>query len=107
MTKIPSIEKTDDFIYRFEIRIGTLLHDPADPHLLAVEQYTDPASAFHSIDVSVSRDKRRAVDVEFRGFEHCRGVNMTCVKFKFLDHAHHVSNHDYLLTVILRYLQHV
>ena len=37
MTKIPSIEKTEDFIYRLEIKRGTPLHDPNVPHLLAFE----------------------------------------------------------------------
>jgi hypothetical protein len=104
MVRIPSIEKTEDFIYRFEIKRGIPLHDPNDPHLLGFEQFVGPAGLFHSIDVVALRDGQRANDIEFRSFEHLRQPEMTYVKFKLYDHASHVTEHDYLLTVILRYL---
>ena len=105
MTKIPSIEKTEDFIYRFAINRGTPLHDPDDPHLLAFEQFIGPpAGAFHSVDVTILRDRQRVNDIEFRSFEHIPHRNITYVKFTFYDHANCVTDHDYLLTVILRYL---
>jgi hypothetical protein len=105
MTKIPSIEKTEDFIYRFEIQKGAPLHDPDKPNHLVAEQFIGPTGVFHSTDVTVFRDKLRANDVELRGFEHLRDSNLTFVKFTLHDSAHHVPDHDYLLTVILRYLQ--
>ncbi len=104
MTKIPSTEETDDFIYRFEIRKGTPLHDPNKPHLLVFEQCVGPAGSFHSMDVTILRDGKRANDIEFRSFEHLREPNMTHIKFRFCDDANRVSSHDYLLTIILRYL---
>jgi hypothetical protein len=104
MTKIPSIEKTDDFIYRFEIKKGAPLHDPDKPNLLVTEQFVGHAGVFHSMDVSVLRNGLRANDIEFLSFEHVRDSNLTCLRFAFRD-AHHVMDHDYLLTVILRYLQ--
>jgi hypothetical protein len=104
MTKIPSIEKTEDFIYRFEIKGGTPLHDPENPHLLAFEEFIGPVGSFHSLDVTILKDKQRANDLEFQSFEHVRQPNMTYVKFKFLDYAGRVTEHDYLLKVILRYL---
>jgi hypothetical protein len=58
-----------------------------------------------SIDVTVFRNELRANDVEFRGFEHLLDSNLTLVEFTFDDSTHHVMDHDYLLTVISRYLQ--
>ena len=104
MTKIPSIEKTEDFIYRFAINRGAPLHDPDGPHLLAFEQFIGPGGAFHSMDVITLRDGQRVKDIEFYSFEHIRQCDITYVKFTFYDHANCVTDHDYLLTVILRYL---
>lgn len=105
MTKIPSIEKTEDFIYRFEIKKGASLHDRDEPHLLVLEGFIGPVGVFHSMDVTVFRNGHRATDIEFRGFDHFRDTNITSVKYTFYDSAHRVTDHDYLLTVILRYLQ--
>lgn len=104
MTKIPSIEKTEDFIYRLEIKRGTPLHDPSVPNLLAFDQFIGSAGAFHSMDVTILRDGQRANDIEFHSFEHARQCEMTYTKFIFHDNANCVIEHDYLLTVILRYL---
>jgi hypothetical protein len=104
MTKIPSIEKTEDFIYRFEVRIGTPLHDSDKPHLLVFEAGTSKAGTFHSLDVTVFRDGQQSTDVELRSFEHRREPNMTFVKFSFHDAMHNVMEHNYLLSLILRYL---
>jgi hypothetical protein len=105
MTKIPSIEKTEDFIYRIEIKRGAPLHNPDGPHLLAFEQFIGPGGgAFHSVDVTILRDRQRVNDIDFYSFEHIRQCDITYVKFTFYDHAHCVTDHDYLLTVILRYL---
>ena len=105
MTRIPSIEKTDDFIHRIEIKRGAPLHDPNAPHLLAFEQFVGPpAGVFHSVDVTILRDRQRVNDVEFHSFEHNPDRNMTYVKFAFYDYENRVTDHDYLLTVILRYL---
>ena len=104
MTKIPSIEKTEDFIYRFEVKKGVSLHRPDEPHLIAFEQFVGPSGSFHSLDVTILRSGQRATDIEFRSFEHFRNANLTCVKFMFYDYTHRVIEHDYLLTIILRYL---
>lgn len=104
MTRIPSTEKTEDFIYRFEIEKGTPLHDIKDQNLLVFEHGVDPANSFHSLDVTVLRDGKRAVDVELASFERFPQPEMTYVKFCFRDRAYPVIDHDYLLTVILRYL---
>jgi hypothetical protein len=103
MTKIPSIEKTDDFIYRFVIKRDSPLHDPDDPHLLMIDEFVGPGGSLHSIDMTVLRDGQRANDIEFRSFEHVRDPSMTWLKFKFRDYTNQVSEHEYLLTVILRY----
>lgn len=105
MTKIPSIEKTEDFIYRFATRKGTPPHVPDKPNLLVIEQFVGSAGVLHSMDVTVLRNRQRANDVEFCGFEHIRDSNLTFLKFTFHDRSHHIIDHDYLLTVILRYLQ--
>ena len=104
MIKIPSIEKTEDFIYRIQIKKGAPLHDPDAPHLLTFEQFIGPAGAFHSIDLTILRDGQRANEIEFRSFEHVPQDNITYVKFTFYDNANRAVEHDYLLTVILRYL---
>jgi hypothetical protein len=104
MTRIPSTEKTEDFIYRFEIKKGTPLHDPDKPHLLVHENWTSVAGSFHSMDVTILRDGQRANDIEFLSFERVRQPDMTFVKFTYYDSTHRVMDHDYLLTVILRYL---
>jgi hypothetical protein len=105
MTKIPSTEKTDDFIYRSEIKKGTTLHDAEAPHLLAFEIYTEHRGPFHSMDVTTLRDGLRVDDIEFQSFEHVRQhPNITYLRFRFCDNSNHVSEHDYLLIVILRYL---
>ena len=87
MTKIPSIETTEDFIYRLEIKWGTPLHDPDMPHLLAFEQFIGPAGTFHSMDVTTLRDGQHVKDIEFRSFEHVSQRDMTYTKFTFHDNA--------------------
>ena len=104
MTKIPSIEKTEDFIYRLEIKRGTPLHEPDMPHLVTFDQFIGPVDTFHSMDVTTLRDGQRVTDIEFRSFEHVRQGNMTYINFIFHDNANCVIEHDYLLTVILWYL---
>jgi hypothetical protein len=103
LTKIPSIEKTDDFIYRFEIKKSTP-HVSDDPHLLVFEGGVGPGKGFHSMDVTILRDGQRTKNVELRSFEHFPEPNLTYIKFEFYDASHKISDHDYLLTVILRYL---
>jgi hypothetical protein len=105
MTKIPSTEETGDFIYRFEIKKGTPPYNPDNPNHLVTEQFIGPTGVFHSMDITVFRDKVRANDVEFCGFEHLRDSNLTFVRFTLHDRVHHVIDHDYLLTIVLRYLQ--
>jgi len=104
MTKIPSIEKTEDFIYRLEIKRGTPLSDPDVPHLLAFEQLINHVGAFHSMDVTILRDGERANDIEFYSFKHARQHDMIHASFTFYDNTNRVIEHDYLLKVILRYL---
>ena len=71
MTKIPSIEETEDFIYRFEIKKGAPLHDPGNPHFLVFEQFIGPTGVFHSMDVyRFSEQGLHANDIELRSFEH-------------------------------------
>jgi hypothetical protein len=103
MAKIPSTEKTDDFIYRFEVK-NSSRGVSEDPHLLVFEGGIGPGNGFHSMDVTILRDRQRANDVELHSFERFPEPNMTYIKFAFYDASHMVSDHDYLLTVILRYL---
>lgn len=105
MTKIPSTENTEDFIYRFEIKKAERLSESETPHALVFEQYVGPAGVFHSVDVTLLRDGQRAQDVEFYSLEHRRQTNMTYIKIIFYDGSHQVAKHDYLLTVIIRYLK--
>lgn len=103
MTKIPSTENTEDFIYRFEIKKGERLHESEAPHSLVLEQYVGPSSVFHSMEITLLRDGQRADDVEFKSFEHLRQTNMTYIKINFYDGGHQVNEHDYMLTAIFRY----
>jgi len=104
LTKITSTEKTEDLIYRLEVKKGAILHDPDEPHLLIFEKFIEPEGIFHSMDVTMFRDGQRANDIDFRNFEHVHQPNMTYVKFTFYDERRQVTEHDYLLTIILRYL---
>ncbi len=70
MTKIPSIEQTNDFIYRIEVAKGARLADANCPNLLMFEGYSESVGPLHSLDVTVLRDGLRATDIEFRGCEH-------------------------------------
>jgi hypothetical protein len=104
MGKIPSTEKTNDFIYRVEIKKSDHRHGHDDPNLLDFELAIEPAGAFHSMDVTILRDGQRATDVEFRSFELWRDPNMSYFKMTFHENTHRITDHDYLLTIILRYL---
>ena len=61
MTRMLSIEKACDFIYRFEIKQGAPLRDPNAANLLAFEQFIGPtAGAFHSVDGAIGQRHHRA-----------------------------------------------
>jgi hypothetical protein len=112
--KIPSTQSTNDFIFRNEIEKGYPLRDPDNPHLLGVDDFFDASNcsdepieslgSFHSIDVTVFRDGKCANDVELSIFRH-QHREMDCwYSLEFSDAGNTVSEHDYLVTVILRYL---
>lgn len=102
--KIPSIEKTEDFVYSLEINKGAPLNDPVAPHLLVFEQFIGSVGPLHSMDVVALRDGQRANDMEFHSFEHVRHAGIAHVKFRFYDNTNRVTEHNYILKVILRYL---
>jgi hypothetical protein len=106
MTKIPSVEKTDDYIYRAKFNKGAPIEEPDDPHLLLFQIFPQATGPFHSMDITILRDGHRANDVEFRSFEHfiSSGDNFAYAVFKLYDRSGPVSEHDYILTAILRYL---
>jgi hypothetical protein len=114
VTKIPSTQSTNDFIIRTEVDKGYPLREPDNPHLLVIDGLFDPSTAsdgpiaslgpFHSLDVTVMRDGKQANDVNLETFRH-RCHEMTCwFSLEFSDVQHMVSDHKYLVTVILRYL---
>ena len=105
MTKIPSVEKTDDYIYREKFNKGAPIVEPSDPHRLLFQIFSQATGPFHSMDITVLRDGHRMHDVEFRSFEHVVFTDGTAFAvFKLYDHSGPVAEHDYLLTAILRYL---
>jgi hypothetical protein len=105
MTKIPSVEKTDDYIYRAKLNKGPRIEDPNDPHLLLFQLFPQATGPFHSMDITILRDGHRANDVEFRSFEHfISSDKFAYAVFKLYDRAGSVAEHDYILTAILRYL---
>jgi len=104
MTKVPSIEKTEDFVFAMEIKKGTPLKDPNAPHLLVFEEFVGSVGSFHSMDVITLRDGQRSNDIEFYSFEHARKDDVAHVNFTFYDNANRVNEHDYVLKLILRYL---
>ena len=105
MTKIPSIEKTDDYIYRAKFNKGVPIEEPDDPHLLLFQIFPQATGPFHSMDITVLRDGHRANDVEFRSFEHLVFSDGSAFAvFKLYDRSGPIAEHDYLLTAILRYL---
>jgi hypothetical protein len=106
MTKIPSIEKTDDYIYRATRSKGAPIEDPDDPHLLLFQIFPQATGPFHSMDITMLRDGHRANDIDFRSFDHFVRSDHTFAyaMFKLYDRSGPVSEHDYILTAILRYL---
>ena len=105
MTTIPSIEKTDDYIYRAKFNKGAPIEEPSDPHLLLFQIFPDATGPFHSMDITILRDGQRANDVEFRSFEHFISSDGSAYAvFKLYDRARPVAEHEYILTAILRYL---
>jgi len=105
MTKIPSIEKTDDYIYRATRSKGAPIEDPNDPHLLLFQVFPQASGPFHSMDITVLRDGHRANDIEFRSFEHFMSSDgIAYAVVKLYDRSRSVVEHDYILTAILRYL---
>jgi len=104
MVRIPSTEQTDDFIYRFEVKQGEPPYDPNIPNLLVFEGHVDPAARFHSMDILITRDGERAFDIDFRSFELQHGKHMNHIKLVFHEPVFPIAEHNYLLTIILRYL---
>ena len=104
MVQIPSIENTDDYIFRAQIDKGTLPRTGENPNILTFVFFVEPTGPLHSVDFVILRDGQRANDIEFRIFKHLVAAKIADVRFKFFDHAHPAMEHDYLLTVILRYL---
>ena len=105
MTKIPSVEKTDDYIYREKFNKGIPIEEPSDPHLLLFQIFPQATGPFHSMDITVLRDGHRTHEVEFRSFEHFVSSDGSAyASFQLYDRSGPVAEHDYLLTAILRYL---
>ena len=114
MTKIPSHQSTNDFIFREEWQKGYPPRDPDNPHLLVIGGGFNPSTcsdepikslgAFHSLDVTVFRDGKQANDVGLDTFHHRRHEMSFWFSLEFSDPQNIVSEHKYLVTVILRYL---
>jgi hypothetical protein len=114
VTKIPSNQSTNDFIFREEWQKGYPLRDPDKPHLFVIGRLFNPSNAsdepveslgsFHSLDVTVFRDGKQARDVDLNTFHHRRDEMTFWFSLEFCDPQNIVSEHNYLVTVILRYL---
>jgi hypothetical protein len=114
MAMIPSNQSTNDFIFRIEVGKGSLLRDPDNPHLLGIDGFFDPSNSsdepieslgsFHSLDVTVFKDRKRTNDVELSIFRHQHREMECWYSLEFSDAGNTVSEHEYLVTVILRYL---
>ena len=114
MPKIPSNQSTNDFIFRQEWPKGYPPQDPDNPHLLVIDGLFNPSNAsdepiaslgaFHSLDVTVFRDGKQANDVDLDTFHHRRNEMTFYFSLEFSDAQKIVSEHTYLVTVILRYL---
>jgi hypothetical protein len=105
MVNIPSIEKTDDYIFRAELKKGATREADEPVNLVTFEHFAGAAGVLHSVDFVTHRDGQRANDLEFQSFEHhVTSPEIAFVRLKFLDLTSAVIDHDYLVTVILRYL---
>lgn len=105
MAKIPSIEKTNDYIFRAELKKGAPREADEPANLVRFEHFIEAPGPLHSIDFVTYRDGTRANDLRFQSFEHHVGPPETAfVQLKFLDPVYAAVDHDYLVTVILRYL---
>ena len=103
MTQIPSIERTDDQIFRVRIeKGGPSAADSSSPHQVVFELFVDPTGPLHSVDFVSYRDGLRAPDLEFCNFKHVGSKN-AYVRFDFVDRHRCALEHEYLLSVILRY----
>lgn len=106
MTQIPSTQRTDDFVYSFEIRKDDSLFDPTAENLLVFDDFVPVAGSFHSLDIIALRDGNRTNDLEFLSFEHTRvAANIGHIKIKLCDGAARVREHHYILKLVLRYLR--
>ena len=114
MTKIPSIQSTNDFIFRKEWPKGYPLRDPDNPHLLVIDGLFNPSNSsdepigslgsFQSLDVTVFRDGNQVNDVGLNTFHHRHDKTACWFSLEFTDAQNSVSDHNYLVTIILRYL---
>lgn len=115
MARIPSIQPTtNDFIFRQAVEKGSSLPDPDNPHLLVIDGFFNPSNAsdepleslgaFHSLDVIVFRDGEQVDDVEVIIFHHHRCKMKCYYSLEFSDAGNTVFDHEYLVTVVLRYL---
>ena len=103
MTRIPSTQQTDDFIFRYLIKKGAPHSSPDILDLLEFDGFVSPAGPIHSIDVTMHRDRKPAPEIELRSIEYMPQGDAAFVLFKFRDRGKHVAEHEYVLTAILRY----
>lgn len=111
MPKIPSLERTEDFIIRKVIERGSVQPADTEPNCLVEWIFMDPQKsmdlppveldALHSFDITVHRDGQRVGDVHLRSFQSAED---NVIALELVDDNHVVAEHEYVVTMILRYL---
>jgi hypothetical protein len=100
MTRIPSIDDTDDLVFHIRPQ-----KDPDSPaNLLIFEKFVRPSGPLHSMEVYTFRDKARVHDIELLEFKHHVGTGPTFVRLTFTDLSPSPGDHDYILKLILRFI---
>jgi hypothetical protein len=114
MPHIPSLERTEDLIFRELITRGTQQLACNNPHDFIVDLFFEPLNHFdepkptlgavHSFAITVRRDGIPANDIQLQHVRHRRGEQFSVLIIQMRDDQCVVAEHEYLVTIILRYL---
>lgn len=114
MSQIPSTQRTSDFINRYHHPKSCPLREHDKPYLFAIYGWVTPATssdepvlanAFHSLDVVTFRDGVQVKDIDLRSFRHIQRQEHTEFELELCDIGNVVTEHDYIVTVVLRYFE--
>jgi hypothetical protein len=94
---------TIDFHFNKEIKKGTDLNDPGNPHLLKFEKSIPHVGEFQSMEVQIHRDGKLKHSIGLRSFHMMPKGGGTWVTFQVIDMRRKVIKHDYVLDADLHF----